>query len=76
MTEPIPFPKRKEEKPEYEYYSIYFNPETLEVNMPVVPDERKAGLCILAVFMKLLIESGTLNEDLIVQTALQITGRL
>jgi hypothetical protein len=62
--------------PKIERYEINYNPVSHAVDIPLVPDDPTDGACILAVFMEILMESGTLDENSILQVAMQVTGNL
>lgn len=71
MSEVIAFPT-----PQVEHYSIDYDPVTHSVDIPLVPDEPLDGACILAVFIDVLVESGTLTANEVFQVAAQATGEL
>ena len=67
----IPFPA-----PKLEHYTIDYDPIAHAVDIPIVPDDPTGGACILAVLMGILMESGTLDDNSILQVAMQVTGNL
>ena len=67
----IPFPAPREE-----HYWIGYDPVTHAVDIPEVPDEVMPAVCILAVFIDLLIEQGTLTGSEVLQVAQMAVGDL
>ncbi|HVI43147.1 MAG TPA: hypothetical protein VM577_21270 [Anaerovoracaceae bacterium] len=66
----IPFPV-----PQTERYTIDYDPVSHIVDIPLVPDEPQDGMAILAVLIDVMIESGTLTPDEVMQIAAQAAGR-
>lgn len=71
MSNVIAFPA-----PKTEHYTIDYDPVTHAVDIPLVPDEVMPAVCILAVLIDVMIESGTLTGDEVMQVAAQAAGKL
>lgn len=62
--------------PKIDQYQIMYDPITHLVDIPAVPDNTQDAACILAVFIDVLIDAGTLTADEVYMVALQATGNL
>lgn len=62
--------------PKVETFVIHYDPITHFVDIPLIPDEPLGGACILAVFIDMLIEQGTLTANDAEQIVAQATGKL
>lgn len=69
MSNPILFPAPYEER-----YTIKYDPVSHRVDIDEIPDNHIDGACVLAVLIDTLIEEGTMTEDQVLQTVLQVTG--
>lgn len=71
MSKVIAFPS-----PHVETYNINYSPLTGMVDIPLIPDDRFEAAKILAVFIAMLIDEGTLSVNDVCQVTLQATGNL